>query len=276
LHKTYPKHWEIVKAQLDDALRTIYEDLADSKIKIQSFLLRRSSALMAFHSDKDLKEVNAAKGKYKDIPQLIAKLMGESRTAQALFNGVWLHCSRSIFLDEVKKKLAEIEAGDFKDHLVFDTMLKDFSKGLRSDGHSRGKNKWSSAVDLFAEATPICVTYAGDEGEFVYWARLKTIGLNSRVRVPLPWEELLFAPGCFENVPSTMSIPGEVLEQFDLLRDNIFELLNGGPHTLADMIKIMRKSYDDMLELHPSFELDMSFLENKADAVLKRKAQGLN
>jgi hypothetical protein len=73
-----------------------------------------------------------------------------------------------------------------------------------------------------------------------------------------------------------MVIPGEVLEQFDLLRDNIFELLNGGPHTLADMIKIMRKSYDDMLELHPSFELDMSFLENKADAVLKRKAQGLN
>jgi hypothetical protein len=261
---------------LGDALRTIYEDLADSKIKIQSFLLRRSSALMAFHSEKDLKEVNAAKGKYKDIPQLIAKLMAESRTAQALFNGVWLHCSRSIFLDEVKKKLVEIEAGDFKDHHVFDTMLKEFSKGLRSDGHSRGKNKWSSAVDLFLEATPICVTYAGDEGEFVYWARLKTICLNTRMRVPLPWEELLFAAGCFENVPSTMVIPGEVWEQFDLLRDNIFELLNGGPHTLADMIKIMRKSYDELLELHPSFELDMSFLENKAAAVLKKKAQGFN
>ena len=159
---------------------------------------------------------------------------------------------------------------------MFDTMLKEFSNGLRSDGHSRGENKWSSAVDLFAEATPTCVTYAGDEGEFVYWARLKTICLNSRVRVPLPWEELLFAPGCFENVPSTMSIPGEVLEQFDLLRDNIFELLNGGPHTLADMIKIMRKSYDELLELHPSFELDISFLENKAAAVLKKKAQGLN
>jgi hypothetical protein len=141
---------------LGDALRTIYEDLADSKIKIQSFLLRRSSALMAFHSEKDLKEVNAAKGKYKDIPQLIAKLMAESRTAQALFNGVWLHCSRSIFLDEVKKKLVEIEAGDFKDHHVFDTMLKEFSKCLRSDEHSRGKNKWSSATTYPFSKKHIC------------------------------------------------------------------------------------------------------------------------
>jgi hypothetical protein len=42
------------------------------------------------------------------------------------------------------------------------------------------------------------------------------------------------------------------------------------------MIKIMRKSYDELLELHPSFELDMSFLENKAAAVLKKKAKGFN
>ena len=118
------------------------------------------------------------------------------------------------------------------------------------------------------------VDFPGDEAELQFWARVKTIAINASQLFPLlPWEEHIVVPSSLPAVPVAMALPDSVLNELSILRMTQHELLsqNGENKTLEDCIRLMRKHTDQLQGDHVSFRLDMAFLEQSADKLLRTK-----
>jgi hypothetical protein len=146
---------------------------------------------------------------------------------------------------------------------------------LRAEGHQRGKLKWHCDVSMFGIGVPMTFDFAGDEWEMMYWARIKTIVVNSGLVQPLPCEELLIAPGSVDNCPLHMKLPEELVKPLIVVRETVMELMGGTKkHSMADMIRLMRKHASELTDLHRSFLSDLSFLEAKDQELLKTRVLG--
>ena len=246
--------------QLDESLLGLYEEIRESPLKLCSFLKRRKFALSVFSSMKDIDEAIGCKGKFATIPRTVARLMMDSKTMKSMFTSTWLECSRVIYVETVKGGLVALENEEFAtDHDErFQNLLEVLSDRLRADGHRRGRNKWSTKIEIYGEHVPVTMEFAGDEGEFLYWGRVCTIVANTKQYPVYPWVELLFDAG--------------TLEPLEVLKDNIMEVI-GTTRSLEKMISLMATRYEEFKEFHSSFELEMSFLENRAMVVLKQKVR---
>jgi hypothetical protein len=269
----FPKHWDVVKCQLDDALRCVYEDTTETNIKIMSFVKSKRHMLQAFSSEELIDAVLEAKGKFNTIPRVVAQLMEESNTCSAMFDGVWLDCSQTIFADMCKQQMKELEDGDFSEEhsTIFNKVCLDMSDRLRFDGHKRGKNAWPILVDIYGEQVPISLTYAGDRYIYLYWARVLTIALNNRQQTPFPWLDTLFPKGSIPYTPTEIVIPESLLDPLEILRSNAFEFVNDAGTKLSSQVKACRKEVQTLLDYHIAWELDFAFLEHKADTVLRTR-----
>ena len=168
----------------------------------------------------------------------------------------------------------------FTSHSIFFTimnfkaMMEDGSRKLRAEGRRRGKHKWQGVVSMFLEKVSVQSEYAGDDWELLYWGRIKTILVNTRQMDLHPWEELLFPRGCFENVPTQLKLPETILEPLEGLSESVKAMI-GNTVALADMIKIMRRNSVELKESHRSFNLDLAFLEQRAEQLLDEKVRSL-
>jgi len=271
IRDTYDAHIRVVLPQLDLAVRETFES---SNISLKLFIKTRADALAVLWGRENVDEAIKAAGVYTDIPRTIAKIMMTSETGSCMFRSTWLACSREIFKQTAKEQLENLERHDFAvdANTNYDKFMTQLSANLRSDGHRRGKTEWRDHVTLGTETVPTTTDYAGDEHEFRYWARIKTIVINTGQKQPFPWERLFWAKGGIPNVPEVLEIPDEILEPMDSLREHIIEKLEGKTDTLASITKHMQKIYDECKELHMSVQIDMAFLEHIAEPFLRRLA----
>jgi len=276
MHLKFPEHWQVVSAQCDLALRSVFEGIAESTVKTKIFLKKHKLSLAVFTEQETLDEAIAANGKYIQIPQVVAKLMGCSQTFQAMFQTSWLACSRELFISEVYDHLKTLEHESFApDHVEqFMQLMESLSHNMRSEGHKRCKQTWPSHLRLGTEDVPMSYTYAGDEYEGIFWARVKTILINTRQHRALPWEDLFWPKGTLTGVPVALMFADAVLEPLEGVRAELFAHFEGKRNMpLAQMIKDVRKLYDDLHYNHRSIEIDMAFLEHKSEALLKQLAR---
>ena len=132
--------WEIVQRRLDLAQKQHFEEQANTRIKVQSYLLRRRAELVMWLGTDLVDELVAAKGCYAKCPKAVEQARLKSLCAKSMFSVAWLGCSRELFLENVRTALAKLEFDDFaKDaEVLFRSFMKQQCQRLRDEGHQRG------------------------------------------------------------------------------------------------------------------------------------------
>lgn len=263
---------------LDASLCWCYEEMVETETKNSRFLQRMQKELSLFAGQDDIALLVGANGAYTERPHSVALVMEACETGRAVFASAWLSCSRQIFLDRARQGLADLERMDYADdhNEAFKKMMDQEVQKLRSEGHKRGKNKWHGMVLMHGVELNITYDFAGDELDMMYWARVKTIACNSQEIEPMPWEQVLIPKWSIGQCPAHLKLPGSVLEPLRKLREALVDMLDGRSLTLAEMTRVMKKNCDELMDVHRSFLLDMTFLETKADDFLRpRVPEGL-
>lgn len=216
----------------------------------------------------------ATEGRFAQVPHVVSRCINSCEVMRTMLATAWLPCSREIYREKMQQQLKDLEGGDFemdRGELCARFMAEE-AKRLRHEGHVRGRHRWDAKVPRFSAEVPLSLDFAGDEYEMCYWARVRSIAVNTNQLQPLlPWELLLCPPGSAEGVPVALHLPAEVLEPLGPLRAAMHALLNENVTSLSDMCKLMRKNQSELVDCHRSAKLDLAFLEHKAEGMLKEK-----
>ena len=165
MHEKLQLHWEVMQRRLDLAQKEHFEEQANTRIKVQSYLLRRRAELAMWLGDDLLDELTAAKGCYAKCPKAVEEARKRSVCAKSMFSVAWLGCSRELFLESMRTALAKLESDDFaKDaDVLFRTFMKQQCQRLRDEGHMRGSSIWAGALILLGHEVSFGFDIAGDQ-----------------------------------------------------------------------------------------------------------------
>lgn len=270
----FPDFWKSASGCLDFSLRECYLAARESPLKLICFLKKHRLALSLYAEPDDVDKAIAIAPNFHTEPEVISRLMSVSTTMKAMFKSCWLVCARTNYITEVKRQLVVLEKEDFRPDYTerFLIIISQEADKLRAEGHKRCKNMFDGEVALCsAEHIPMTYDYAGDEGEMLFWSRVKTILCNSRQKPAFPWLELFWEKGSFELAPETLVIDEAVLKPVEELWALTLELFQDRPSSLEHMTKTLRKNFDYLCSYHRSIKIDMAFLDHVAPKLLVDK-----
>ena len=102
-------------------------------------------------------------------------------------------------------------------------------------------------------------------------ARVKDIGIQTRQCPLLPWEELLYCDAEVPGAPQTITLPADLLSKIRNVRDAARAMFGSGTLTLIEMQRTMNANQRELLECDEHFDLELNFLNNKADALISTR-----
>ena len=270
MHVTHAKLWEVVADVHDSAMAARWESTSKTDLRLQTFVLTEIDALCCWHTRSDLEAIAKNHNNLKTIPEVVARMLGESYTAKAMLQSHWLECSQALFSIKTAEFLQRVEADDFKSETIalIEKEVEGLEPSLAKDGHVRGRHAWTCKVALFGAEVEVPLEGVEDEFDIRLWARLLTVQANNGQIDLLPFERLVMWHGRLDSVPSALQLPDEHIESQAMLRRNIDFHLQGGPHTMNAMVDIMKRHSMELARLHKSFPILLAWLKQRAQADL--------
>ena len=131
--------------------------------------------------------------------------------------------------------------------------------------------KAKTKVNFLSQEITLDIDSTNQEWELRLMARIKTIGVNTRAVVILPWEELLFDERALINVPEYMLLPFEHLTNAMAARQAALDYLGTMPLSLSEMTRIMNSKQKGLRLLDSSFDLELNFLNFCAETLLTER-----
>ena len=141
LHLKWRQMWEVVSAPLDVSLSAYYEELADTESKIPRFLQRMRPSLGLLWGLEEVDDLLGAKAAFTKKPHTVAKVMENSVCGRAVFQSIWMGCSREIFRETARAHIKDLEKEEYAMDRVaqFKERMGQMVGRLRAEGHKRGQ-----------------------------------------------------------------------------------------------------------------------------------------
>ncbi len=272
-HLVHRDYWEIMKLQFDNALKWTWEELAEGGVSAHVFLLAHAGPSGLYHDVDVLKRMLATSDSESDsIAELIHKVVGESSLGKSMFTVKWIKASRAIDKKEVEKGIRVLidHSFDNKEVETFKLLMKTQCADLLQHGHKK-LERIMTEIHYFGEKLSIVVESPEEEWDMRLSCSLRSWAINSGQIEMLPWEILLFEKDGLPDYPKFLKVPEQLLQQCLAPRLAAADFLTDEDDQLSKMINIMVGKRNMCLELDRSFMCDMTFLEKKAEGLLRNK-----
>ena len=270
----FPREWEIVKCQLDVAMRFCHEKSMKDGVSTAQWLTTRARAMKLYAPGHVIDDLIGADGDYAKVPDAV-KLVVQSNflTARSVFKDAWLGCAKHFFFEELNQSLKDLEHNNFDVEEVasFHAIQNQKATDLKKLNVNKRRLKWRVELELFnMTLEPWDLNDPRDMTAHQFWNRIKTIVVNTRqVRVVF-YEDLLFPIGSLDGVPTTLQLHASLIAKIAPARNHAFDVLKDCV-TMDQAIKKLKKAYDALIDLDPHYESDYNFATKRAKPMMIAK-----
>lgn len=273
--KDFPKHWGIMKDQMDSCITRNFEKMRSNGIAVLHFYRRFRKELALFMPASDVEVVMDSMVKNEDPPNAsLRRCLSSSDIGATMLSQAALKMNYSVYIQGISESLQDLESNRFIPEEVnnFKTVMMKRAKELQECGAMSYAKGLASIVFCSAK---VCIPVQCPDDEWYYrlWAKVKSAGINNGCLKMAPWEELLFSVGGIPAVPETIKVNEELLSDALNARDACMGLLGPQKLTLAEMKKVVGCHLKSLLALDRSFALEAAFLSDVVQEKLHERVQ---
>jgi hypothetical protein len=268
--KLYPQYWTVMRDSFDLAMCAQWE-LSRGKGLLRHHFVQANNDCLALLMD--IVDVRSATLALKTNAELssdtIGRLMKSSTTGRKLFDDCAVKMDFQNFLQNIEKRLNDLEHADFgKDEVVdFKGIMNRTTSAMKHHGQKYFDKK-TSKLGLLGATVELSLSCLDDEWSFRLAGRIKTVAVNVGLVPLLPWETLMLENGKLRGVRENCPISEDMLKDITNCREACLNFLGNGMLSLGDMRRICNHHSKTLLALDRTFALDLQFLNQEAEQVI--------
>jgi hypothetical protein len=258
--------------QFDICVAWTWEDVS-SCTKQHTFCRSHGDLLKELWNNDDFAAVASCEDEdYTAIPHAIKRVIESGETGKTMFRHAWKQVAVALFRTDVSHKLQDLIHNDFTEDEVssFKDLMRKQASNVEKVLHP-AVYKGGAEVEFLGElCKEVLVESVNDEWELRLWAATKSVGINTGAIKKLPWEALIFT-GPIKDLPTVCPIPVSLLNEVAPGRDSLQDLFADAPLTMAGYKDKVNKRYKKLRKVDRSIELEVAFLMERAEPMLRAK-----
>ena len=259
------------KEMIDSGLTRQFNKLKKAGVSALTWLQSNDGLAAILMRKDDIDVVVASQGKWREVAAPVARLTSSSALGAALFGFAAALVHAAVFEDQIQGEIQKALKSDVSLAVVNDLKLRclTFASDLKRSTVTGQKRTIS--VTFAAEKLQLVVADVALEIHLRLMAAVKSEALLCGHVKRLPYE-LWVLPSVHSH--ASIKIDPDVLAECAQCRAQAAEMLQeSGAETFMDMKRVLSKNAAVLTTLDPSFRLELSFLEDRAEEVLKQKVQ---
>ena len=276
LHIKFPDIWTAVREDCDRFLSSAWCSHAARDTDRGTWITAHRHALS---SVLDITLVNAVMSKDPSVQTTEAlRPLFSTMVGSNIFRREALDLQFDEYKATIRKQLHESEMQNFTEPVVegFKMRMMQSCRVLVEAGHHAWSKKDHYNVQFMMQQTPLEMASLNDHWSYALEARLRTLAVHTNKVERLPWEKVLF--GAEDPLPA---LPEHVAIDLSLLQDmaNTRKAVNAtfakfpGAQTFQSMRKIVHTQLGHLKDYDKHFRLEISFLDNVAEAVAEKQVR---